>query len=194
MKKLLALLLALLLTVTCLVACGEKADDSTDTGTGTTSVEKDEANGTDNSAPATLTAETIIGTWEGTMTERGDLSYNVTFTFDKNGKVTFSFDEKELKALMVEKFKDEDYLEEVAGVTPEEFNEALENQGMTVEEYVDAFLGMMSDSTGDYSFDGETLTLDGQKTTVTYKNGTLTMIAVMPETGEVATTTVLTKK
>ncbi|MBP3301067.1 MAG: hypothetical protein J6M34_06155 [Clostridia bacterium] len=153
MKKILALTLALLLSLTCLAAC----------------------NGGGNS-PETLTAESIVGTWKGSM--EGDvfgvaLDTAVTIVFGADGSCKLTLDKDDMTDFYGDLFKSDGFLSEM-GVTWAQFEQALAMQGLTLDDAIAQGVksaGLSQES--EYSFDGETLKMGGQKEAFTYEDGEL---------------------
>lgn len=152
MKKVFALALALLLTLTCFAACGK------------------------GNSPEILTAETIVGVWEGNMDGEifgVDVDVAVTITFGDDGMCELALDKGDIRDFYEDLFRSDGFLSKM-GVTWAQFEQALAMQGLSLDDAITQGVnaaGLKQEA--EYSFDGETLKMDGKEEPFAYRNGEL---------------------
>ena len=203
-NKILALLLVIAMAMTMLVACGGNDDDEDDDGKKSEASEtvKDDDKGDkeekeEEKAPKDLTEDYLVGTWVATFDggkileeEMGfemELPFEFTLEFKENGDVTIEakmdFDEDDVAKEMKKLFEDEDFLKDTVGLTKEEFDAALEQSGMDLDEMIAESVDEMDLSSfedemsgeGEWELEDGKLTVDGDEWPGEYKNGVLTM-------------------
>ena len=173
LKKFAALLLILALALTAFVACDTNDSDDDTNGKATVSGTKKDDETKDN-------ALNIVGNWVWNVNAKDldvdidyDMELTVTFEFKDDNTYRMSVEKDALKTAFEDLFTDEAFLKDL-GVSAEDMQQAIDSGDLDLDELAEGMEAEMTES-GEYSFDGKTLKLDGETIKYSYGNGTLTL-------------------